>query len=103
MNVFAGLMQAEQTAPRTQAARSVLNEAKAKASKIADIAQQTGRGAHDAADKILSMRRTKGAHAALFAGLVIGALCERGYADAAERLTIVLAELASDEQGRKAA
>lgn len=42
----------------------------------------------------LSKKRTKGAEAALLAGLVVGALLERGQADKAEAYTVELAKLA---------
>lgn len=64
-----------------------LNQYKVEASKIADQAETSP---STAAASILHTRGTKGSRAALMCGLVIGALVERGKADAAEQVTIAL-------------
>lgn len=67
------------------------------ASVIADAAQATKGGPYIAANMIMARRRTKGADAALLAGLVTAALVERGQVAAAEQLTKELALLAVED------
>lgn len=75
-----------------------LNQYKAIAGRLSDSATQVDPAsrtpAHVIAGNILAMRWTKGPRAALLAGLVVGALVERGHADIAEQVTIELAKLA---------
>lgn len=67
-----------------------LNQYKAEASKIADVAESYPGAAYEASARILAGRGTKGARAALMAGLVIGTLVERGKPELAEQITIEL-------------
>lgn len=67
-----------------------LNQYKAEAGRIADHAMASPGGPHIAAAHILAGRGTKGARAALIAGLVVGALVERGQPGLAEAVTIEL-------------
>jgi len=75
-----------------------LNQYKAQAGRMADDATRIDPAARTpayiVAGNILAARRTHSARAALLAGLVVGALVERGHADIAERVTIELAKLA---------
>ncbi|EPX3567561.1 TPA: hypothetical protein ACXIDG_000918 [Pseudomonas aeruginosa] len=75
---------------------SMHRQAKAEASRIADHAAASKGGPYIAANKIMARRATKGAKAALIAAMTVGALCERGRADAAEQLTKELAMLAAE-------
>lgn len=80
-------------------AKIALHRAKAEASRIADTALASKGGPYIAASAILARRKTRGAQAALLAGLVVGALCERGHAAEGEALTIELNLLAEAVAG----
>lgn len=67
-----------------------INRYKVIASGIADDVARGDIGI--AVNRTLDGRRTKGARAALLAGLVVGALCDRKEADAAARFLNILAQ-----------
>jgi hypothetical protein len=77
---------------------STLANAKWRAGQIADNAT-SGACPRDVAREILAGRLTHAPRAALLAGLVVGALCERGHADIAEEITCALVEI-MDERAR---